>query len=192
MIFTGAIFSDDRIYRYRLGRHWGPGSRTLCWVMLNPSTADEATNDPTIRKCIGFAKKWNFDGIDIVNLFAYRATNPKGLIAVAKQRGSAQLLEGQFCNHHILDAAKNAGMTVCAWGNHGRINCRGSQIAGWLSGRHNIELHCLKISKENQPVHPLYQPYSLEPQLLTRGTAVGGIGRGGGVEPSSWGGVVLG
>ncbi len=80
MLESGAHLSPCRQYRYRLWRDWDPGAGRCVFVGLNPSTADEHTDDPTIRKCVGFAKRWGFGAIDMVNLFAYRSTSPKGLL----------------------------------------------------------------------------------------------------------------
>lgn len=74
----GAEMTDDGRYRYRLWRRWGTG-RHLGFVMLNPSTADAVADDPTIRRCIGFAKREGLDGIEVVNLYAWRATHPTDL-----------------------------------------------------------------------------------------------------------------
>lgn len=92
---NGAILSTDRLYRYLLWRciahdnltRGGNDKRRVVFVMLNPSTADERVNDPTIRKCIGFARRWNFGYVDVVNLFAWRETKPQGLLRITNPEG---------------------------------------------------------------------------------------------------------
>ena len=84
---NGATCDARRRYRYRLWREWGASPRRVTFIMLNPSTADERVLDPTIRRCIGFAKAWGFDGVDVVNLFAWRSTDPAALARVADPIG---------------------------------------------------------------------------------------------------------
>lgn len=79
---SGAIFSADRLYRYTLTRRWD-GRPMMAWIGLNPSTADETEDDPTIRRCTGFAKAWGYGGMVMLNLFAYRATDPKEMMCTA-------------------------------------------------------------------------------------------------------------
>ena len=87
---TSARLSDDRRYRYLLVRRWDNTLPDATFVMLNPSTADERDDDPTIRKCIGFAKRWGCGGIKVVNLYAFRATNPRDCFAAADPIGGPQ------------------------------------------------------------------------------------------------------
>ncbi len=88
MIDSKAYFDEDKIYRYLLYRKWGDSKKKITWIMLNPSTADETVDDPIIRRCIGFAKQFDADELDIVNLFAYRSTNPKNLYTAKNPIGS--------------------------------------------------------------------------------------------------------
>src|SRR5689334_10494992 len=104
-----AMLSPDSNYRYSLRRTWREGSRIVCFIMLNPSTADADLDDPTIRRCIGFAKSWNYDALEVVNLFAWRATKPSVLASIDDPEG----LEN---DGSILKAAARAEMIVCAWG----------------------------------------------------------------------------
>lgn len=143
----GAKLSDDRTYRYRLWRTWDTSKPTLAWVMLNPSTADETEDDPTIRRCIGFAKDWGFGGIEVVNLFALRATDPDELREHAKPVGP----RNDEVLHTVADEAENV---VCAWGANGGLMDRGQTVAGMI----DTELHALDTTKDGHPVHPLYQP----------------------------------
>lgn len=155
-----AEFSPCRQYRYRLWRIWGEGEpqRTLCMVMLNPSTADEFKNDPTVERCCRRARMWGYDRIDVVNIFALRSTDPKGLY-------DSQDPVGEENDAAILAAARAADLTVAAWGNHGRLGGRGQHVRELLQGD-GIALHALDVSKVGEPVHPLYQSYAKQPKPL--------------------------
>lgn len=159
-----AVLSPCRTWRYLLRRTWnelvGDAARRCLFVMLNPSTADENVDDATIRKCIGFGKRWGYDGIEVVNLFAFRATDPKAL----KQQTPAQA-EGPRNDEFILDAAARAKTTliVAAWGNHGQLYNRNQFVVGRLVGLGHT-LRCFKVTKTGMPEHPLYQPYEREPE----------------------------
>lgn len=90
-----AKLSADGLYRYRLGRTWCPSERGVVWVMLNPSTADAHFDDPTIRRCVGFARSWGMGWITVVNLYAFRATYPQELERCADRWPARQLELGQ-------------------------------------------------------------------------------------------------
>ena len=98
----------DGHYRYMLGRQWG-APPFLLWMMLNPSTADATEDDPTIRRCSGFAKHWGFGGLVVVNLFAFRATNPADLRAAEQPIGPEN-------DRHLVNAARSCPRVVAAWG----------------------------------------------------------------------------
>lgn len=140
-----AVISDCGRYRYELGRRWADGP-LLEWIMLNPSTADADADDPTIRRCIGFARQWGFNGIRVTNLFAYRATRPDELCNPYRNPHGP-------LNHEYL-AAERGPITVCAWGSHRVIEARANidQITG------RSALMCLGYNKDGQPKHPLYVP----------------------------------
>lgn len=126
----------------------------MCIVMLNPSTADEFKNDPTVERCCRRARMWGYDRLDVVNIFALRSTDPKGLYQCDDPVGADN-------DAAILDAAKQADLTVAAWGNHGQLQGRGQAVLSLLQNA-GVELHVLKMSKVGEPVHPLYQPYSAQ------------------------------
>ena len=139
----GAVFDDSQAYRYALWRCWNPEAATVVFIMLNPSTADAASDDPTIRRCCGFAKAWGYGSVEIVNLFAFRATLPRDL------RRSAQPV-GNENDRYILEAVEAAAKIVVAWGNWlGRDRSLLSLLA-------TTPLHCLGINQSGQPRHPLY------------------------------------
>lgn len=149
-----AIISKCGAYRYVLLRGWDLSKPTVVFVCLNPSTADAQNDDPTLRRCIGFARDWNFGQVAIVNLFAYRATNPKALLEVDDPVGPD--------NDYWLDKmAEGKKLFVAAWGNKGMLLNRDMFVEPLLPN-----MQCLGITKTGQPRHPLYiradtklQPY---------------------------------
>src|SRR5438128_11131670 len=110
-VIGGATFSRDRRYRYRLWRRWDRSRAVVAFVMLSPSTADAMHDDPTIRRCVGFARAWGCGGVDVVNLFALRATDPRALRKAADPIGPAN-------ERHLRRAVRAAGLVVLAWGAH--------------------------------------------------------------------------
>jgi hypothetical protein len=145
----GARFSPCETYRYLLWREWSQGPRAL-FIMLNPSTATETVDDPTIRRCIGFARSWGLGGVEVANIFALRSTDPRALYRHADPVGPAN-------DDAIAEAAKRAAIVVCAWGNHGRLGNRGNVVLGLLLAV-DVQPWCLRMTKQRQPEHPLYQP----------------------------------
>jgi hypothetical protein len=142
-----AVFDASERYRYRLDRRWSQGSGRVVFVMLNPSTADAERDDPTIRRCMGFAADWGHRGLTVVNLFAWRATKPKELTLAEDPIGEDNDL-------HLRSAIQRSQRIVLAWGNHGRLNDRWRDVVALLGRRR--ELFCLGKTKLGQPRHPLY------------------------------------
>ncbi len=152
-LINSAQFSKCRQYRYTVTREWNTGdSQRVAFIGLNPSTADAETDDPTIRRCIQFAKNWGYSGMIMINLFAYRSTDPKKLISVDDPVGPNN-------NYWLIKLASEASCTVAAWGGGGDINNRGRNVAVILK-RAGIDLKCLGTTKNGQPRHPLYLPYT--------------------------------
>jgi hypothetical protein len=156
----GATLSPCRTYRYRLWRYWGSGPR-LNVLMLNPSTADEQQDDPTIRKCLHWARKWGCGGLVVTNLFALRSADPRNLKKVADPVGPEN-------DRHILEVARGCGSVLCAWGNDGALLNRAERVYRLLRKDHCL-LYALKVSKTGEPCHPLYLPYALAAQDYERG-----------------------
>ncbi|MBK8133391.1 MAG: DUF1643 domain-containing protein [Gammaproteobacteria bacterium] len=160
------VFSPCRTYRYALWREWIGGEGYAMFVGLNPSTADETQDDPTIRRCIAFAKGWGYAGLCMTNLFAFRATDPKDMKAAADPVGPEN-------DAHLLALANEAGVIVAAWGVHGTYGGRHNAVREMLPA-----LHCLALTKDGHPRHPLYLRKTLTPvpmgsnAELTRGEAV--------------------
>ncbi len=151
-----AIFSPGREYRYLLNRRWAVGGTTATFVMLNPSTASASADDPTIRRCVGYARRWGHNALNVVNLHAYRATDPRELRQVADPVG---LLNDKF----IRGVCKPGWLTVAAWGVHGRLNNRGAEVTAMLTDA-GVELTCLEVTAGGYPKHPLYCRLGLMPQ----------------------------
>ncbi|MEE8171109.1 MAG: DUF1643 domain-containing protein [Phycisphaerae bacterium] len=147
MSSRGALFDDSRRYRYRLWRVWDAARPIAAFVMLNPSTADARRDDPTIRRCIGFARRWGFGALDVVNLFAFRATRVDALRRGADPVGPA--------NDRVLRCCvRRADLVVAAWGNHGLLHDSATRVGPILSAA--AAVHCLGVTKQGQPRHPLY------------------------------------
>lgn len=146
-----AKISSCGLYRYRLDRWWADGARAV-FIMLNPSTADAEIDDPTIRRCIGFARAWRAPGLTVVNLFAFRATDPEAL------RGAAAPI-GPENDETIAAVAYEAAdkRVVAAWGTHSFIGGRGYQARKIVKASGSM-LCCLGRTKEGNPRHPLYVP----------------------------------
>ncbi len=151
-----AYISDDGQYRYSLTREVAPGARygTCTFVMLNPSTADATQDDPTIRRCIGFACAWGFERLKVVNLYAYRATNPRDLWLADDPVGPE--------NDHVLSLVfGGSDLLIAAWGCHAKTE-RVDEILAWPI-RPRL---CLGLTKDGAPRHPLYLPASAIPRPL--------------------------
>ncbi len=144
-----ALYSECEQYRYRLRRIWGDG-KTLCFVMLNPSTASELKNDPTVERCERRARSLGYAAFEVVNIFALRATDPKALYAHDDPIGPMN----DAC---ILEAAKAADRVLMAWGVHGKLNGRADEVRALLSG---IQAYHLGLTKAGEPRHPLYVSYA--------------------------------
>jgi hypothetical protein len=157
-IKRSAVLSADGRYRYRLSRerHNGP----ICvFIMLNPSTADAEVDDPTIRRCMGFAWSWGFGRMYVGNLFAGRTPKPSELKEFNDPVGPD--------NHgHLQRLAEHArvdGVVVAAWGAHGSYMDQDQTVIGWFE-RWATPLHYLRLTQNGAPSHPLYLPASLTPQ----------------------------
>lgn len=149
---TGAVLSPCETFRYRLWRYWG-GGEALMFCMLNPSKADASIDDPTIRKCMGFARRLGYGGIEVVNLYAYRATDPGDL----KRAGCPV---GPENDAHIRAVASGVNVTkaIVGWGSEATGHGRVSNVFELL--HQHVEVFALRTNKDGSPGHPLYIPYS--------------------------------
>jgi hypothetical protein len=144
-----AALSPNRVYRYQLTRTWNPQWPPVTWIMLNPSTADAFTDDATIKKITRtFTRPWGAGGITVVNLFAYRATEPARLRAAADPVGARN-------DAFIRDACCQATVVVAAWGAHGQLHDRAAAVTRMLTGA-GVRPLCLGTTKDGHPLHPLY------------------------------------
>lgn len=147
-----AVIDTSGMYRYSLGRRWAAGE-VVTWIMLNPSTADGNTDDPTIRRCVGFSHDWGFGAMVVVNLYAYRATSPWSLLEAHDPIGPEH-------HHYFLRALQCASRVVVAWGAHEAATFR--HVRPLLAYR---PLLCLGTTKRGAPRHPLYVHSQVCPQL---------------------------
>ena len=156
---SGAVFTDDRTHRLYLWRRWDKESPWVMFIGLNPSTADERLNDPTVRRCIGFAEKWGYGGMFMCNVFTLVSTDPKKLNVETPIVMCASL-----AMKVIRDRCREA---VAGWGD---------LITQVRQGEERVErikqdlspLHCLGVTKQGNPRHPLYLPYSAQLKLLEK------------------------
>jgi hypothetical protein len=142
---TDAFISRCGRYRYALWRRWAPGAQVL-FVMLNPSTADQQKDDPTIRRCIGFAVSWGYGALAVGNLFAFRTPSPSILRQAAHPVGRAN-------DRWLRRLAAESSRVIAAWGNQGSFLGRDAQVCGFLG-----PLYALSVTQQGQPRHPLYVP----------------------------------
>lgn len=165
---SGAELSDCGHYRYRLWRQWAEVPPVL-FVMLNPSTADATQDDPTIRRCIGYAKRWGRGGIIVANLYAWRATKPADLHVAQGPVGEYPVIgfSGGPENRNdkaLEEAALDADLVIAAWGaDPGPIRHRPAYVLELL--RRRCEIKALGLTKHGQPRHPLYMRADAEPVL---------------------------
>jgi hypothetical protein len=140
-----AVISADEQYRYFLSRSWIGGEGVVAFIGLNPSTADARVDDPTIRRCVAFAKQWGCDSLWMLNLFAFRSTSPDKLGVITDPIGPEN-------DAWLYDAVSKADIVVAAWGNHGNLHGRAERF---LTNQAK-PLQALKITKSGAPGHPLY------------------------------------
>lgn len=151
-----ATFSPTRRYRYHLDRTWAepnpgdPWSRRCVWVMCNPSTADAFTLDPTLTRCRTFSKRFGCYGMDVLNVFAYRATDPRVMKAYMWPTGDRN--EAVF---RAVHAAYPNALWVCGWGVNGAFKGRDRQVRALLAEL-GIRWHALDLTAAGHPRHPLY------------------------------------
>lgn len=152
-----AVYSDCEAYRYSLTRVWDETGEKGLFIMLNPSTATEVQNDPTVERCERRSRALGYGAFRVLNIFAYRATDPRDMRRAGDPVGpenDAALLQG-------LDWADRV---ICAWGTHGEHLGRGPEVAALLKGTGRELLH-LGLSKAGHPKHPLYIGYKVQPQV---------------------------
>lgn len=157
----GATISECGRYRYNLWRQWSDGTRCL-FVMLNPSTADAAEDDPTIRRCVGFAKLFGHGSLEVVNLFAFRATNPRDLVKVISKPFHRYVdVIGPDNDLYVDQACARSSRIIAAWGSSAAVDKHLMEY-GVLQMRKALEpyapIWCLTTTGDGSPGHPLYLP----------------------------------
>lgn len=139
----GALFSEDREYRYLLWRVWDERKPYAMFIGLNSSTANENMEDPTIRRCLGFAGKWGYGGLYMGNLYGLVTTNPVFLKVSSDPIGDN--------DKHLIPAALKAGIVVVAWGSFKEVEGRDKEVLDQLP-----DTYCMGLTKNGYPRHPLY------------------------------------
>lgn len=156
-MYRSAEFSPCKLYRYTLTRIWDDSKPACAFLLLNPSTADEIQDDPTIRRCIGFAKSWGFGALVILNLFAWRSTNPDVLGMIDDPVGVDNMA-------WILYATKDVPLILCGWGTKAVRNQDKEVLA--LLRAHGRKLSALQVNQDGTPSHPLYLRSDLVPEIF--------------------------
>ena len=151
-VVSEAVYSPCETYRYALTRRWAEGPGVL-WIMLNPSTADERKNDPTIERCDRRSRAMGAGAYRIVNLFAYRATDPAAL-------KRAEAPEGPRNARAVLGGCRWADRIICGWGVHGAHRGAGDRWTARLI-KQGFALQTLGQTKDGHPRHPLYVSYAV-------------------------------
>ncbi|MGB0797932.1 MAG: DUF1643 domain-containing protein [Planktomarina sp.] len=154
-----AIYSDCEKYRYSLTRVWDARGGKVAFVMLNPSTATEVQNDPTVERCERRARTLGFGSFRVTNIFAWRDTDPRQMKAAPEPIGPHN-------DDAIIDACHWADTVVAAWGTHGEFQGRGAIVERILRDVGKPIYH-LGLSKAGHPKHPLYIAYAQQPQIWT-------------------------
>lgn len=152
-----AVYSDCEKYRYLLTRTWDAGGKKALFVMLNPSTATEVQNDPTVERCERRARTLGFGAFRVTNIFAWRDTDPRAMRAAADPVGPAN-------DGAISDSCAWADQIIAAWGTHGAHLDQGPHIARLLRATGRPIYH-LGLTKDGHPKHPLYIAYAQQPEL---------------------------
>ena len=143
-----AIYSDCELYRMRLSIHWDRSKPSINFLMLNPSTATERKNDPTVEGCEQRARAWGYGSLIVTNIFAFRATDPREMMSHPEPVGPGN-------DYFIIESARECLVTVAAWGNHGSHKLRGAEVRNMLR-TYEIRPFIFAVNKTGEPKHPLY------------------------------------
>lgn len=149
-----AILSNDRKYRYLLSRIWDDTKPMVTIIGLNPSTANETIDDPTITRCINFSKSWGYGGFYMLNLFAFRATKPRDMFQSFDPIGADN-------DKYIKEYSNTTDKVICAWGNHGNYKQRSQDVLSQIDNA-----YYLKLNGSGEPAHPLYLKSDMKPIKL--------------------------
>lgn len=160
-MIRSAIFSTCRTWRYVLVRIWDASLPLLNPISLNPSTADELTDDPTVRRWIGYAKRWGFGGVVLTNVAAWRATDPFRMLGAMRDGVDVIGPDNDVWIRTMARlAVRSDGQVILGWGVHAEVLGRARTVPAMLRFL-GLELHCLGLTKDGYPKHPLYLPRSV-------------------------------
>lgn len=164
MLTRDCFESVNKEHRYILKIDWDPSKLRVCFVMLNPSTANKNFDDPTSLKVTKFADRWGYGGLDIVNLFAYRSPQPSALLSFGTSATSiTHIIGGRVVNNNwIRESAKKADLIVCGWGRFGELFGRDMEVMRVLTEEVKKPTWCFKLNANSTPKHPLYVPDDAE------------------------------
>ena len=151
LLRSSARYSPCKKYRYTLTRVWDADKPKVAFIGLNPSTATEIQNDPTVTRCMNYAARWGYGGMHMLNIFGYRATDPKIMKAVKEPVGAGN-------DFWIKVKAQEAAMALACWGTHGEHQERGKKVLELVDN-----LKCLGVTKHGHPRHPLYMRSDVQP-----------------------------
>ncbi|MEQ9223879.1 MAG: DUF1643 domain-containing protein [Salinisphaeraceae bacterium] len=157
----GATYSSCEFYRYRLWRELPGHGGTILWLLLNPSTAGPLADDNTIARCRSWSAAWGYGFMFVGNIFAYRATDPRNMMAAEDPVGPDN-------NWHLAEMIEQSDFLICGWGVHGAHKDRSRQVCRILDAL-GASPHALSLTKDGEPGHPLYlrtdstpRPYPLQ------------------------------
>ena len=159
--FSEATYSECEKYRYCLFREWDVRKKRAHFIMLNPSTATEYQNDPTVERCERRARSLGYGAFSVTNIFAWRETNPKKMEKVSDPIGPKN-------DGIIIETCKNSNLNIAAWGAHGSHRARGKEVKEILI-KVKLKIFSLGITKLGHPKHPLYISYQVKPQIWLSG-----------------------
>jgi hypothetical protein len=157
-IERAATISACGRYRYSLWRRWAPGDPYALFVLLNPSTADASIDDPTVRRCVAYARAWGYPRVCVANLFAFRATRPDQMMLAEDPIGPDN-------DRTLAELSRGAADVIAGWGVLGAFRGRGADVRARLLP---APLHVLKLTHHGHPGHPLYLPSSARPVVWQR------------------------
>ena len=160
-----AVYSDCEHYRYTLTRVWEPEGQKALFVMLNPSTATEVQNDPTVERCERRARVLGFGAFRVCNIFAWRETDPRKMITAEDPVGPEN-------DTAIAEGCAWADRIICAWGAHGEHKDRGPEVERLMRGA-GKPLYSLGLTQKGHPRHPLYIGYAIQPSLWPGAPVIG-------------------
>lgn len=154
-LVSDALFSPCQTWRYTLRRIWDRGAGLLMVIGLNPSTADEIKNDPTVTRCVNYARRLGYGGLIMMNAFAFRTPSPEVMRRQAKQGVNVVGPDNDFW---LVRMAEDARTIIVAWGNHGLFQKRHHEVMDLLRHRN---VYCFGATKQGTPRHPLYLPQDI-------------------------------